>query len=326
MSKKLTILSLLLLPSLLVGDLKKDLNKFFDSMGSTSNVSSADIYNGQKAGYATGGSLTVRNPSLNTKVATVNLPQIDAGCGGIDIYTGGFSFINSDQLISTLKSIGSSSAGYAFLLGLETVSPQMANTIRQLQSWANTINSIGINSCETAATLVGSVWPRNEMASQHICRTAATEGGIFSDHIKSRHGCKIPEDQENVLKGVSNSNPLLLIGNTNLAWKAIQRQKFFQENKNLAELFMTITGTLVQIENEKGRSVKTFPSKIRDTSFLRSILEGGNAIVYKCKDAEQCLIVEEKEVFISENESWGGKIKNILLSIQDKIIDDGVVA
>ncbi len=77
---------LLFLPSLLLGALKEDLNKFFDSMGANANVSAGDVYQGQKAGYATGGGVSIRNPSINTKLATVNLPEFDAGCGGIDIH------------------------------------------------------------------------------------------------------------------------------------------------------------------------------------------------------------------------------------------------
>ena len=80
-------------------DLKKDLNEFFDSFGASTNVSSAEVYEGQKAGYATGGSVTVRNRLLNSKILTVNLPKINAGCGGIDIYAGGMSFVSSEKLI-----------------------------------------------------------------------------------------------------------------------------------------------------------------------------------------------------------------------------------
>ena len=291
-------------------------------MGASANVSAGDVYQGQKAGYATGGGISIRNPSINTKLATVNLPEFDAGCGGIDIYSGGFSFINSDQLISTLKNIGSASGGYAFLLGLETVSPQMANTIRQLQSWANTINGLGINSCETAASLVGSVWPRNEMASQHICKTAGTGPGLFRDHIEARHKCSQPGKKAEANKEVNNKNPSLLVGEYNLAWKAIQQQDFFSSRKDLAELFMSVTGTIV-VKSENGKEVvKYYPSKVQNASLLKILLEGGTGTIYKCKDANQCLLVEEKEMTIAAEDAWIGKIQGLLLSIQNKILDD----
>ena len=42
----------------------------------------------------TGGSLMMRAPGRNYPLATVQLPSLRAGCGGIDIYGGAFSFIN----------------------------------------------------------------------------------------------------------------------------------------------------------------------------------------------------------------------------------------
>ena len=49
-----------------------------------------------------------------------------------------------------------------------------------MQSWANTINGIGINSCEAGASLASAVWPRSQMASQAICRTQGASGGMMS--------------------------------------------------------------------------------------------------------------------------------------------------
>lgn len=303
-------------------DLNGDLNKFFDSFGSSSNVSSGDIYNGQKAGYATGGSMTIRNRVMNSKIVTVNPPKIDAGCGGIDIYAGGFSFINSDKLIENLKSVGATSIGYAFLLGIETVSPQMANNIKQLQSWSNTINGMGINSCETAAKLVGSVWPKNEMASQHICRTLGSQTGDGQSFTQMRHQCSIKSALRKSQNEISASHPSLLYGNYNLAWKAIQQQSFLAGNKSLAELFMTVTGTVIVKDVDGYQNIEILPSKITDESLLKAILEGGSCPIYVCDDAKQCLGVSSSVTQFGQEGSWTGKVQSILITIQEKILMD----
>ena len=111
------LLLLIFMPFQAWADLHDELNKFFDRAGASVNVSSGEIYQGQKAGYMTGGGITVRGRVINSKPLSVSLPGFDAGCGGIDIFNGGFTFINHEQLV------GSSAFGYAFLLGLETVSP-----------------------------------------------------------------------------------------------------------------------------------------------------------------------------------------------------------
>src|ERR1700722_3305751 len=203
-------------------EMKEKMLKYLEDV-STGNITPAEIYQGQKAGYATGGGVTIRNRVQNLHPATITMPSFDAGCGGIDIYAGGLSFVNGAQLEETLKSIGSASAAYAFMLALETVSPQIANNIKQMQTWANNINSLNINSCETAAQLVGSVWPQQELASQHICQNIGTEKGFLSDRVSARHQCGTRDSRK---KGTDpGQNPdLLALMNYNVAWEAIKKQ------------------------------------------------------------------------------------------------------
>lgn len=308
---------IILFQAALIGDINKELNNFFDSFGASANVSSADVYQGQKAGYATGGSVTVRNRVLTSKVATVNLPKIDAGCGGIDLYAGGFSFINNEKLVENLKSIAASSIGYAFFLGIETVSPQISNQLKTLQSWSNIINGMGINSCETAAQLVGSVWPRNEIASQHICKSFGNQQGINMSYLQPKY-CNTKEERNTVIKDVNEKYPNLLQGNYNLAWKAIQQQSAFAGQTDLAELLMTITGTVVSVD---GKS-KILPSRITNQSFLKSLLEGGEGSIYRCDSHKQCLTVKEESIIFSGGNSWTGKVQKNLITIQEKILND----
>lgn len=324
MQRKLPLLLLFVfLPISIFANLEKEMLDFFDVLDASANVNSAEIYNGQKAGYATGGGVSIRNRSMRLQPATVNLPRFDAGCGGIDIYTGGFSFVNSDQLVQALKSIGSSSIGYAFMLGLETVSPQVASTIKQMQTWANSINSLGINSCETAAQLVGAVWPSNSLASQHICQTTGTHYGIFTDRIASRHGCSNQRQQLNTNMKFMEDNPDLLVGNYNVAWEAIQKQGYLTKDTEVAEFLMTLMGTIVVSDDD----ISTYPAKASEKAFIKAILEGGEALIYSCDSSKkgqrgQCLLINQKILQVDKKNSWCGKIESLLLSMQEKILRD----
>lgn len=324
---KVISVCLILLPCMAHSSVNKKMNEFFDNFGSSSNVSSAEVYNGQRAGYLTGGGISVRNRVMNTKLASINLPRFDAGCGGIDIYAGGFSFINHSQLVSTLKNIGSSAVGYAFLLGLETISPQTASTIKQLQSWANQINSLGINSCETASQLVGAVWPANTMASQQICRSVGNKNGnLFSDYINARHQCSSANAYDNVMEemGQDKRYKSILADEYNIAWEAIQKLEFLtgSENKELAELFMTLMGTIV-VNKDEDKSIKRYASKIDDESFLKVLIEGGITNGYKCApSSKKCLILTESVIEIKPEDSWLGKVRTVLQNLQDKALAD----
>jgi conjugative transfer pilus assembly protein TraH len=310
----------LLLTAPLSADLNKDLNDFFQGMGASSNLSTGDIYSGQKAGYATGGGFTVRNRAMNTKPLTINPPRFDAGCGGIDIFAGGFSFINEDQLVDTMKSIGSSAVSYAFLLGLETVSPQISNGIKQLQSWMNDINDISINSCETGATLAGSVWPKNQEASQHVCKSIGTNLGAFSDYVSGRHGCADQGKHDEQSKRAEESEYKDILGEEqNIAWKAINKQDLLKGNKELAEHFMSLTGTII---TTKDRKVNILSSKITDKEYLNILLKGGELEGYSCVDKEKCLSVDVKKVMIRPDSSWTSIIKGEIREIQKKLLED----
>ncbi len=46
------------------------------------------------------------------QLVSMTLPDINAGCGGIDAYLGSFSYINSEQLQRFAKQIMSNAAGY----------------------------------------------------------------------------------------------------------------------------------------------------------------------------------------------------------------------
>ncbi len=109
----------------------------------------------------TGGSLFVRNRVRTVQLAHVTLPSFRSGCGGIDLFTGGFSFINSQNLVSSMKNILNNTAGYAFNLALESATPEIANAMKYMNTLANDVNRMNINSCEMSAGLVGSVWPKN---------------------------------------------------------------------------------------------------------------------------------------------------------------------
>lgn len=315
------------LPLTIIGGLHEDLNTYLGNLNTYSHVDKNEIYDSQRAGYMTGGGVSIRNGATDTKFANVSLPKFDAGCGGIDIFTGGISFISHDQFITALKDIASAAQGYAFMLGIETVSPTIASTMKQMETWANSINSLGINSCDVATGIVGSVWPRRTAAKQQICRSAKG-GGFASSFINARHQCSDEGDFANTMKNMA-ADPLyedLLLEEFNLAWKAIQKQPFFakKENKKFAEEIMSLTGTII-VRKDQAIVIEPWPARVYDESFLQILLEGGTTRIYQCKGnakKNDCLSIEMRELNIASEHSWKGRIKQALADIQKKILTD----
>ena len=106
-------------------DVNSDMNQFFNKLGFASNTTQPGVWQGQAAGYAYGGSLYARTQVKNVQLISMTLPDINAGCGGIDAYLGSFSFINGEQLQRFVKQIMSNAAGYFFDLSLQTPVPEI---------------------------------------------------------------------------------------------------------------------------------------------------------------------------------------------------------
>ena len=70
--------------------------------GSMSNVTKPGVFETQRRGVLSGGSVYVRNPVMNTQLINFQPPSWNASCGGIDFFGGSFSFINADQFVQLL--------------------------------------------------------------------------------------------------------------------------------------------------------------------------------------------------------------------------------
>ena len=142
--------------------MSNQLERYFKSMGGASNATAASSYKNQAAGYYNGGSFYGRTPVQSTQLAHLQLPGFRAGCGGIDAWVGGFSHIKSEQLIKALRGIGSAMGSYAFMLAIESISPEIYNVMNELNALAQKINSLNINTCEAAATALGGMLPQSD--------------------------------------------------------------------------------------------------------------------------------------------------------------------
>lgn len=152
-------------------DVNSDMNQFFNKLGFASNTTQPGVWQGQAAGYAYGGSLYARTQVKNVQLISMTLPDINAGCGGIDAYLGSFSFINGEQLQRFVKQIMSNAAGYFFDLALQTTVPEIKTAKDFLQKMASDINSMNLSSCQAAQGIIGGLFPGRRCPSKKSVRT-----------------------------------------------------------------------------------------------------------------------------------------------------------
>ena len=76
-----------------------------------SNATPPQAYSSQSRGGFVGGGISVRAPISNINLVAFDPPRLAAGCGGIDMYGGSFTFINSSQLAALFRQIAANAAG-----------------------------------------------------------------------------------------------------------------------------------------------------------------------------------------------------------------------
>ncbi len=319
MLKKLSFLCLFVSAEVF-GGIGSDLEGFFHKMGSSANVTTPGAFQDQAGGYYSGGGIALRNRSKNAQLMTLQLPKMSAGCGGIDIFSGGFSFISSTELVNTLKAIGADAVSYGFMLAMKTMAPSVQSVISELQNMASEVNRANINSCEMATTLVGGLWPKGDIASRHVCTSLGLSSGALKDWAAARHSCGIGQSSSTIMNGKNSSEEYknILVNEFNVAWEVLKKNSYLFKDKEFAELCMTISGTIVAYKDASGeRRVKTFPSKADQSDLIKGLFDGGEVDVYKCEDGDKCLKVGSNRVRIASS-GLANQVRKTLQEITNK--------
>src|SRR6266542_6854937 len=113
-------------PAVNANGLQAEMNRLFDEM---SNATPPGVYESQRRGVMAGGRFTTKTRLFDENLVSLVLPSWKAGCGGVDLFGGSFSFINTDQIVQLLRTIGANAKGYAFQLAFDNVFPDGAKWI-----------------------------------------------------------------------------------------------------------------------------------------------------------------------------------------------------
>jgi hypothetical protein len=106
----------------------------------------------QAQDYYFGGGFGLRTPQETIVPFHLQPPSIKAGCGGIDIAFGGFSYLNPKYLVDFAQKVLSAAPAMAFQMALQTFCSSCEGIMNKLTSLANMVNGLNMNSCEAART------------------------------------------------------------------------------------------------------------------------------------------------------------------------------
>ncbi|HEY1843983.1 MAG TPA: conjugal transfer pilus assembly protein TraH [Buttiauxella sp.] len=309
----------LLLAAPVNADVNSDMNNFFGKLGFDGNTSRPQVWQGQAAGYVSGGSMYMRTSVRQIQMVSLSLPSMSAGCGGIDAYLGSFSHINGEELQRFVKQIMGNAAGYFFDLALQTTVPEMKQAKDFLQKLASDVNSANMSSCQAAQGIVGGLFPRTAVSQKKVCQDIAGESNLFSDWAASQQGCTVGGDYDSVTNKASDKTKDQVMKNKNVMWDAIKEKGMFSNNQELAEFAMSLTGSLIYDANSQ---VKILSPITTNEDVLKAMMNGGNATIYKCDSTDLCLNPRLTSITISAANSMNGQVISLLKSIQNKAVSD----
>ena len=205
-----TFLASPLLPSLAeAAGLGTGINSFLRDREGQVTMSKPNFYEGQTRGYITGGSFDMRFPNRNVTPFAVTMPSISAGCGGVSLMGGAFSFINMQQFTQYLQAIAQNAMGMAFNLALTTLCPQCATVLSKLEQIAREVASNLKNSCKMtkeAFEFAGLTPNKLSGYANENCKLINSSLGEVSD-IGGDSVCKDPGATQKAERAAINADP-----------------------------------------------------------------------------------------------------------------------
>lgn len=230
-------------------NIDNDLTNFFNSIGGSSNVTGASAFQGQTQNVATGGGLYARLPQRSYNLANVQLPAAKAGCGGIDLFAGSFSYINAENFAAMIRNIGNNALGYAFQLAIDAVDPMIGNVLNKMREAAETMNNMNIGSCEAGQALVNGIVGKANLAAQQGCASLSAYLNLSNDRFSGLGKCSDPIERRSVAEAarsnesVKNTAPLNIVSGNLMARVLDKAYPWMSDSEK--KLLISLTGTMI---------------------------------------------------------------------------------
>jgi conjugative transfer pilus assembly protein TraH len=308
------------------------LEDFYNSVSAYNNVTSPQAYHGQAMNIYTGGSLFMRTPSRNYQLVNVAAPSLRGGCGGIDAFAGSFSFINSDQLVAMLRNIGQNALGLIFMIALQSMAPDIMETIKYLNKIAQDVNSMNISSCEAAKSLVAASGVEKWMEANKVnTGLGAAMAGLYDDWSKVRtklFGDSAEVAQKAAALKATNPNVASQLIEGNLVWRAINKgslPSYLSEKER--RMVMSAIGAVIVKKKENGDPDPGFYEPVLSFKRLLGNIDGsdidGKPQIFTCRDgtgADECTVLGTEPF---DSKPFSQLAYERMFAIYEKIVNRG---
>lgn len=293
--------------------------------GTMSNSSKTAIIHDQLAGHFVGGSVLLKSPPIeDLHLINFQAPSCKLGglpCGAqLDLRAGALSFLKSAAMEKFLKDLASNVGGYAAIMAIKTVCPQCENIMTYLEQVQRMVNQFNINSCDMAMKIGDGIVGKMTKGAELTKQSSLVMSGKGSDMADIR--AKSIKDDSDPTMG-NKELESLLGDNFNLVWKALDKKASNDTAKNLKELLMSISGTIIGSKDDKGRRSIIHKKSLVNKELIEEFIgvRSGNVEVelYSCDETVKCLSLAKVKSKLSAKDTLYGSIDNLLVSMVEKI-------
>lgn len=159
-------------------------NDWFDQ-SSTTNPGSLKT---QQRGYYTGGSFQARWRMGNDFPVSVSPPRFQAGCGGIDLFAGGFTYMDPEYLVQKLERAIQAAPAIAFSMAMSEYCKVCQTTMESMEQITDYLNSIQLNDCRMAKG-IAAIPAKGDMSIFRDAQEKAMQGyAIVTGQSKNAQG------------------------------------------------------------------------------------------------------------------------------------------
>lgn len=317
--------------------LSNDVGSWFDQQA-YSNVTPAGSFETQAGRMYTGGGISARSYTEPVfDFVNIQAPRISAGCGGIDIYTGGFSYIDADQFVKSIRAIGQNAQSLAMMMAVKIVTPQLEDLMNKIKGYADKFNQFQTDSCQAASGLLEMGTQAMGWTENCISLRMETKG---EDRSTALNNCTTGGKGGDSMPSSQPKNKVAFIDG-NLAWNALMQDPYFRNDLDMAELMMNVVGTVVmdkgsgsdpsprvlaRTRNLIGRDMDTEAFKNIFNAIYLGSKSGQSLNIYKCDSSDRSANSDSCKTLTSPQNvpvNWQGikpRIDALLASITQKVI------
>jgi conjugative transfer pilus assembly protein TraH len=124
---------------------------WIDNWIQQATTSGPNMFESQKRGYASAGSLSLRFGNERDYPVNVSPPRFRAGCGGIDMFMGSFAYLEAEYLMEKLERIAEGGmATFVFDIAMSVLSEPIQKSMKSLEALVDRLNQLQIDDCQAA--------------------------------------------------------------------------------------------------------------------------------------------------------------------------------